>query len=330
MKKKLLVLFTLSVFVLSGCAGLHKREKKNIFDVVPVPTYMPLNVTEVSDDELGIADYKINDKKVYKFAYVLRDTLAKKVKQGRVGEELFSGLQVTLSAFAAAFSASTGVHVDVVTTLAGLSALTPDIADVISAGDKAKAYSQGLDLVEAALSRYIAGRTPNVTAGEEFITEAELTAEGAQLFITTVSSLKVMRDALLLTIPDAEVLAKATGKYELFAMNTKQIDIQLTAAELNGTGANAAAILAANTAAANANLGKLSDAAKARYQRNAVVVKGQKLKYCKSEAPAIATVNSCAGEQSITINPLAEGTSKIIVISESGDTAEILVKVDAT
>ena len=118
MKKKLLVLFTLSVFVLSGCAGLHKREKKNIFDVVPVPTYMPLNVTEVSDDELGIADYKINDKKVYKFAYVLRDTLAKKVKQGRVGEELFSGLQVTLSAFAAAFSASTGVHVDVVTTLA--------------------------------------------------------------------------------------------------------------------------------------------------------------------------------------------------------------------
>jgi hypothetical protein len=334
LNKLTIVLLTASIITLTGCSNIHKRDSVGIFDSTPLPTFMPLNVTEIDNVTLGVDDFKITDERVYKFAFILRDTLAKKVKQGRVGEELFSGLQVILSTFAAAFSASTGVHVDVVTALAGLSSLTPDIADIISAGDKAKAYSQGLDLVEAAISKYIETAMPNVPAGGDLISKSKLTAEGAQLFVTTVSSLKVTRDALLLTIPDIEVLAKATGKYELFAMNTNSIDINVSAAELDGStaaaGANTAAITAANINAAAMNIGVLSKVAQKRYIKESVVVKGKKLRFCSSETPAVATVLSCAGNQTITIEPHAEGTTVITVINDTGGKASITVNVNAT
>lgn len=231
--RKSALTLTVAMSLLSACSNTYNKDDVGFFDVKTVPTYDLLEVDAfVKDTELKLK-YVINDQKVYKFAFLLQDTLKKKVKQGRVGEETFSAIQVTLSAFAAAFSASTGVHVDVVTTLAGLSSLTPDIANIISAGDKAKAYSQGLDLIETAIATYIAERASAATAKSGLI-PTELTAEGAALFVTSVASLKVMRDALLLTIPNADDLAKAQGKYALFSLNTNTITIELKPEQLQG------------------------------------------------------------------------------------------------
>ncbi|MFC4653535.1 MULTISPECIES: hypothetical protein [Rheinheimera] len=314
--KKVLPSLTIPL-VLAGCSNTYHNKDADFFDVKPTP---PLHLLEVANDDRNLdttlnLDYAITDEKVYRFTYLVEDTMRKRVDHGRKWEEGLSAMQVILAAFASAFSASTGVHPDVVTTLAGLSALTPDVATIINAGGKAKAYAQGLELIEAANANYIRARSEAAAGTGTNIIPATLTPEGAALFVSVMSTLKVMRDALLQTLPTEEDLAKATGKYSLFALDTNQLTITLpatTPAKLFATPADLPFTL--------------TEDGQAYYTKVVSVVRGVKAVQCTSDAPAIAEVSNCA-DNAVTIVPKAEGTAAITVVSDNGSRAMVRVEI---
>lgn len=311
--KKLILLLTLSL-VLASCSNTYDHKDAGWLDVKPTP---PLHLLEIDDNDTNVeglpeVDYNITDQKVYKFAYLVEDTMRKRVDHGRKWEEGLSAMQVILAAFASAFSASTGVHPDVVTTLAGLSALTPDIANIINAGGKAKAYSQGLELIETANATYIRARSEAAAGANGAIVPDSLTPEGAALFVSVMSTLKVMRDALLQALPSEEDLAKATGKYSLFALDTNVLTITETPLSLFAPATDTSI--------------NLTEAAQTYYTKVVSVVRGAKLAQCSSDSPAIALVADCTGS-TLTIVPKAQGTANIMVVSENGSRAVVKVEI---
>lgn len=316
---KLIPIFAASI-IFAGCSNVYHHKDATLFDVKTTPPLHLLEITNPDNDKTNLnkqltLDFTISDHRVYKFTYLVEDTMRKRVDHGRAWEEGLSAMQVILAAFASAFSAGTGVHPDVVTTLAGLSALTPDIADIINAGDKAKAYSQGLDLIEKANATYISARSSVVSDSNSLIPSNQLSPEGAALFVSVMSTLKVMRDALLQTLPSEEDLAKATGKYSLFSLDTTQVNIELAA---NGPVGLSRATAGLPTA--------LTEAGQNYYTRVVSVVRGGKLAQCTSDAPSVAVVTACSGS-AMTVQPKMFGTAHVTVVAENGSRAVVKVLV---
>lgn len=294
------------IFTLVGCANSYSKKDVSIWDVDPVPSF---HITEIEDFTAVNTKFNITDQKVYKFVFLIEDTMRKRVQQGRKGEELFSGVQVLLAAFASAFAASTGVHPDVVVTLSGLSALTPEIANVLDAGTKAKAYSQALDMIEKAEAQYVNARAQLSSTENALIPSDRLTSEGAALFVTTISSLKVMRDSLLGTIPSVEELERALGKYAQFTLNTNIVNISKAKISLIDGG----------------NL--LTEQSQNLNVTELIVIKGGKLSVCSSSSPKIVKVDNCNGNSAISLTPLAIGESVVTVVSQAGLKTTIKVEI---
>ncbi|MEQ9879260.1 hypothetical protein ABRP92_14840 [Pectobacterium aroidearum] len=306
---------TTTLLFISGCANTYNNKNASFFDVKPTP---PVHILEVNDNIKDPAkiNFQINDRTVYKFSYLVEDTMRKRVDHARKWEEGMSSIQILFAALASVFSAATGVHPDVVTTLSGLSALTPDLSNIINAGEKSKAYAQGLDLIESANSTYLQDRAESIKSNEILIPDNILTPEGAALFVSVMSTLKIMRDALLQTIPSQTDLAKATGKYNRLALDTDLVEIDITKAKENAHLSNPE----------NTTLFTLNEEGKKYFTRTISVVKGDALKTCVSDSPNIVKVTTCSGN-SFTIEPIVQGKATITVINESGNKASVEVKI---
>ena len=289
---------------LLGCSTIHKTSDSHLFAINPVPAFDIGTIDSLDDAKLGI-NYQINDQKVFKYVQYLKDTLRKKVKQGRVGEEYFSSFQVITASLASAFSASTGVHPDVVTSLAGLSALSPDIADIINADEKARAYAQTLEMIEAADAAYVQARAQVTSQSSVLIPNNVLTPQGAALFVSTVAAVKVMRDALLGTIPKVEDLEKAMGKYAQFALTEALVTIDVPAADL----------------AANETV---KPAKKPSHSREVLLYKGEAITKCSSSTPAVVKVTCIsATKDRIELQAESVGEAKITIIGSKAETTTI-------
>lgn len=309
---RILILLTCALLSFSCSNTYYKKDVKSI-DVQTTPPFDILEISASTNPELDDEAFVITDKSVYKFTYLIQDTMRKRVVHGRKWQEGFSALQVIFAAFASAFSASTGVHPDVVTTLAGLSALTPDIENIINAGDKARAYSQALDLVEKANSTYISGRSESGGAKGVLIPDDKLTPEGAQLFVSVMATLKVMRDALLETIPSQEDIAKASGNYSIFRLNTNSVDISVQ--KSNSKFINSA----------DSSPYTLLPNAEVYFKRSLTVVKGATIERCSSNLESIVAV-SCSGNE-LELTPKMEGEALVTVVSKSGNIATVNVSI---
>ena len=303
MKKHFTLTGLITFSILTGCSTIHEGKESHIFAVNPVPAY---DIGTIQNLKTFNVDYSINDKKVFLFSHYLKDTLRKKVKQGRVGEETFASFQVIFAALASAFSASTGVNPDVVTGLAGLSALSPDMANIINAGEKAKAYSQALELIEAAEALYLQSRAQVANDKTDLIPEDQLTPQGAALIVSSSAALKVMRDTLLGAIPKIEELEKAMGKYARFSMTDNLIKVEVTSTDLT--------------------MKKISNN-KDNYKREVLVYKGEAISNCSSSAPLVASVSCDDPDDRITISPIAIGDSVISVISDKGELTTVRITV---
>ncbi|AFR03669.1 hypothetical protein PEC301653_17370 [Pectobacterium carotovorum subsp. carotovorum] len=315
MKSIKVTALTTTLLFISGCAGTYNNKNASPFDVRPTP---PVHILEVDDNIKDPAkiNFKINDQTVYKFSYLVEDTMRKRVDHARKWEEGMSSIQVLFAALASVFSAATGVHPDVVTTLSGLSALTPDLSNIINAGEKSKAYAQGLDLIESANSTYLQERVESVKSNKPLIPDDTLTPEGAALFVSVMSTLKIMRDALLQTIPSQTDLAKATGKYNRLTLDTNLVEINITKVQ-----GNASLLNSESTA-----IFTLNDEGKKYFSRTISVVKGDALKTCVSDSPNIVKVTACSGNI-FTLEPMMQGEANITVVNESGNKASVTVKI---
>ncbi|MCU1797617.1 hypothetical protein CUU45_10080 [Pectobacterium polaris] len=316
MKSIKVTALTTTLLFISGCSGTYNNKNASPFDVRPTP---PVHILEVNDNikDPPTINFKITDQTVYKFSYLIEDTMRKRVDNARKWDEGMSSIQVIFAALASVFSAATGVHPDVVTTLSGLSALTPDLSNIINAGEKSKAYAQGLDLIESANATYIQGRVESVKGGQLLIPSDTLTPEGAALFVSVMSTLKIMRDALLQTIPSQTDLAKATGKYNRLALNTNLVEIDITGAKNNAHLSNSG----------STTLFTLNDEGKKYFTRTISVVKGDALKTCVSDSPNIVKVTACSGN-AFTIEPIMEGEANITVVNENGNNDSVKIKVN--
>jgi hypothetical protein len=295
--------------LLASCTNAYHHSGSGFWDVKSTP---PLHLLEIGDEanlneKLNI-DYKITDQKIYKFAFLVEDTMRKRSDQARKSDEWTSAAQVILAAAAAAVSTASGAHPDTVALLAGASALTPDVLNIINAGVKARAYAQGLELVENANAAYIKARAEAVANKAEDIVPASLTPEGATLFVSVMATLKVMRDALLQTLPTEEDLLKAKGKYGLFSLDTNQLIIDIPQA----IGAN--------------STNGLESEDQAYFTRVISVIRGSKLAQCISDSPAVATA-SCQ-DNVLTVVPQSRGKAKINVVSESSNRTVVNVEIN--
>jgi hypothetical protein len=310
---RLITLLIASLLIL-GCSNTYFKDDVELLDVKTIPPFDLLEIAQHTNPKIDDSAFVISDKTVYKFTYLLQDTMRKRVVHGRKWQEGLSAIQVIFAAFASAFSASTGVHPDVVTTLAGLSALTPDIENIINAGDKARAYSQALDLVEKANSTYISTRAETAVSSQALIPDSDLTPEGAQLFVSVMATLKIMRDALLETIPSQEDIAKASGNYALFRLNTNSVEIKVDSS-----------IAKFIDKAGDTKPYGLLPYSQTYHETSITVVKGSTIERCSTSAGNIASVSCTATE--VTIKPQHEGTANITVVSKAGDIAMVFVDI---
>ncbi|APE03116.1 hypothetical protein BM526_15420 [Alteromonas mediterranea] len=298
------------IYLLFGCSGVYHKPDVGDFDVRTTPSFSLLEASKATNTAIDDSSFDLTDRQVYKFTYLLQDTMRKRVDHGRKWEEGLSALQVVFAAFASAFSASTGVHPDVVTTLAGLSALTPDIENIINAGGKARAYSQALDLVEKANATYVRSRAEVASGKDDLIPKEQLSPQGAQLFVSVMATLKIMRDSLLETIPDQEDIAKATGNYELFRLNTNNVDIKVDSSKAKFV-----------DTVGDTSPFKLKSEAQKYHKVTLSLIKGKEINRCSSSAESVAVV-SCTGDK-VNITPLQEGKTKITVVNDSGNIVSV-------
>lgn len=107
-------LFLLMTLLNTGCANLYYKDNVGTFVVKAIPQTGLLDVDRIDlgkneDGEPIDYDYTLSDRKFLKFTNLIKDTLINRERQGRVGEEIFAGFQVTFAAFGAAFAPGTSV-----------------------------------------------------------------------------------------------------------------------------------------------------------------------------------------------------------------------------
>jgi hypothetical protein len=104
-----------------------------------------------------------------------------------------------------------------------------ELQGVFGARDKARAFQQGVELMEEASARYVTALSNDPKNGG-IASNNRLTNPGAKLFEESIASLKLVEKILIAEIPTIEEVSKAAGKYNqfnIFPENIKYEDFAL-------------------------------------------------------------------------------------------------------
>ncbi|MDO6477011.1 hypothetical protein Q4520_16425 [Alteromonas sp. 1_MG-2023] len=96
----LLAVFTAFSF---GCSNTYFKKDVQLLDVQTTPPFDILEISESTNPSLDEEAFEISDKSVYKFTYLIQDTMRKRVVHGRKWQQGLSAIQVIFAAFASTF-----------------------------------------------------------------------------------------------------------------------------------------------------------------------------------------------------------------------------------
>ena len=154
---------------------------------------------------------KASDMAVLCYTNALVLMLRKRFNVARIARTL-SGVGAVLTAASAAALTAAGGPGTAVLALATTSAIIPELASIIDARERAKAYEEGLGLIGDAYSHYLQSIAQSHKGK---ISDNELTPAGARLFSAVNASLHVVESLLAAQLPTVEILQRARTQHSL-------------------------------------------------------------------------------------------------------------------
>lgn len=167
---------------------------------------------------IGIADCKetdlISDLQIVQCASRVEEGLRQRYNNSRLArteggiiQVLTAGVSSMLTGIAGANGLTAG------TILSGISAMMPEVSNVIEAKDRAEAYSDGMKSIGTAFSVY---RTSIAESHEGTVDSTKITPAGATLYTTLRSAISVVESRLAGLLPTTKELMQARSELERF------------------------------------------------------------------------------------------------------------------
>lgn len=171
-------------------------------------SYYLIDVVECSETEL------INDLQIIRCATKLEQTLRQRYNNARVARNGGGVVQVITAATSSMLTGVAGANaLTAGTILSGISAIMPEVSDVIEAKGRAEAYADGMKSIGNALAIY---RTSIAESNDGGLYFSRLTPAGAALYATLRAAISVVEDRLAGLLPSTEDLRKSRSEIQRF------------------------------------------------------------------------------------------------------------------
>ena len=159
-------------------------------------------------------ELKASDTLVIIYADCLKKMLRARMNLARIARLTSSSFAVLTAAAAAALGAVATAPLTAITALAATSAVIPEFMRIFGADERAKAYDEGIHLIEGAEGQYLQNLTEHA---QLVIPRDHLTADGAQLYVQVVAALKIVENLLVAQLPKVEDIELAQGRIRRIA-----------------------------------------------------------------------------------------------------------------
>lgn len=200
-RKNIFLLVVLSLVTSTGCTLLERDKNYNFRPSVSE------RAAGSTEDLAEIDPHSITDHHILAFTNQVRNALRQRMNFARLARSISGTVQVLTAASAAALSGFSGGSAIAIASLAGTSAIIPELQEIFDAKDRAVTYQQGVALIEQAEGRYL----KKLSASTQAVTNGRLSPAGAELYFEVVSSIKLVEIALSSQIPDIKDLENANG-----------------------------------------------------------------------------------------------------------------------
>ena len=161
-----------------------------------------------------------SDRVVRIHAYCIKKMLRARMNLARIARLTSSTFAVLTAASAAALGAVATAPLTAITALAASSAVIPEFMRIFGAGERAKAYEEGVHLIEGAQVDYMTSRV-----GLPPVSPQELTAAGATLHMQVVAALTIVEHLLVAQLPRVEDIQIAQGRIRATAAAQVKVSV---------------------------------------------------------------------------------------------------------
>jgi hypothetical protein len=170
--------------------------------------YYLINLSECKETDLE------NDKQIVRCASQVEEILRQRYNNARVARSGGGLIQVITAGASSLITGLGGANgLTAGTILSGISAMMPEVSNVIEAKDRAEAYADGMKSIGTALGVY---RMSIVESNDGAMNSFRMTTAGATLYVTLRAAISVVESRLANLLPSTEDLKKARSELDRF------------------------------------------------------------------------------------------------------------------
>lgn len=242
---------------------------------------------------------KITDQHILAFTGAVKYALRTRMDWARIARYVSGTMQVLSAAAAATLTATSG-SANAITALAGFAAVAPELQGIFDARERARAYDDGLSLIEDAEGRYFTALVPQrgVVSGNE------LTEDGVLLYSAVLASIKLIEKAMVNQIPTIKDLETAAGKFSGLKLSATSVVLTTTHHLCGSTTPTPTA------------------------ETEILITRNGPGRKVSSDKPSIATASLVDANRSIKITGHSVGNANITVVNEANEEVTIKVTVE--
>ena len=159
-----------------------------------------------------IKELKASDTLVLVYTDCIKKMLRARMNLARIARLTSSSFAVLTAAAAATLGAVATAPLTAITALAATSAVIPEFMRIFGADERARAYDEGVHLIEEAEGQYMVALASQSIPGSAVTISPGLTTHGAQLYVQVVASLKIVENLLVARLPKVEDIQRAQGR----------------------------------------------------------------------------------------------------------------------
>ena len=295
---------------LTGCSTISKHMlDQEYYLVEPSIATIQQSKTDPCSGQPASPEFRkrfesVSDQNVVLFSDCVKKMLRRRMNLARIARLTSASFAVLTAAAAAALGATAAAPLTAITALAATSAVIPEFSRIFGADERARAYEEGVALIEGAEGRYLVARAEPKSEKSEgpkpgTIPPDLLTTDGARFYVEVVASIKLVEQLLVAQLPKIEDIERAQGKVGHIG------DIQVEPASVTLTSVG---------------------------DKASVLVKGGVVTYAVSSAPGLVEIDNPDavrdGARLVTLKRKAAGDEEVTVTlaNAGGKTATVMVK----
>jgi hypothetical protein len=198
MKGKINFLFLIVIIPLASCASTK----------IPTVYERAMERAEKEEKEGKHFKIQITDVDVLALSSDVLQLFQSRMRKGWLTRRISETIRIITASAAGGFGISSHKETEVITALAGASAITPPLQQTWKAGETAMAFQQGVAMITEGETEYYLG----IASRNGDVNNDKLSKEGAELFKRVTSAITVVTKTLAGQIPTIQELEAAKGK----------------------------------------------------------------------------------------------------------------------